>query len=191
MSGRANVRTDALGRALRRAAERECERHAPGLRDAVLAQIATPELARSTPRKEWRAAASLAALFVVGALAFSAWRAARGELARPAARDELAWRAACGELDQRAERGTGRDPELAVPRVAPLHEALVAQAAPRVPDAERGVPRGRDFLARTLPESRALDAALRGELAGLGRDTLAGARFVLERARLGPPARGS
>jgi hypothetical protein len=42
-----------------------------------------------------------------------------------------------------------------------------------------------------LPESRALDVALRGELAGLGRDTLAGARFLFERARLGPPPRGS
>jgi len=173
VSGAPRGRTDALGRALRRAAERECARRTPGLRERVLASLAEPEALPSKPHASWRVAASVAALFTVGALALFAWRAARAE-----------W-------DWSAARGTERDPELAVPRVAPQGEVASAHGALRTRESSANAPRERTFLARTLPESRALDVALRGELAGLGRDTLAGARFLFERARLGPPPRGS
>lgn len=181
-----SLRASALDRALRRAAVRECEKHAPGLRDVVLEAIRAPERAHVRRFTTWKLAASVAALFTLAALGVFAARIVREESAATAARD--AW-------DGTAARGMGRDPELAVPRALP-HAASVANSSSGVVPAIAGPvgaprPASRDLLARTLPESRALDTALRGELAELGRDTLALARFVFESARLGPPPSGS
>lgn len=181
-----SLRASALDRALRRAAVRECEKHAPGLRDVVLEAIRAPERAHVRRFTTWKLAASVAALFTLAALGVFAARIVREESAATAARD--AW-------DGTAARGMGRDPELAVPRALP-HAASVANSSRGVVPASAGPvgaprPASRDLLARTLPESRALDTALRGELAELGRDTLALARFVFESARLGPPPSGS
>lgn len=181
-----SLRASALDRALRRAAVRECEKHAPGLRDVVLEAIRAPERAHVRRFTTWKLAASVAALFTLAALGVFAARIVREESAATAARD--AW-------DGTAARGMGRDPELAVPRALP-HAASVANSSRGVVPAIAGPvgaprPASRDLLARTLPESRALDTALRGELAELGRDTLALARFVFESARLGPPPSGS
>lgn len=181
-----SLRASALDRVLRRAAVRECEKHAPGLRDVVLEAIRAPERAQVRRFTTWKLAASVAALFTLAALGVFAARIVREESAATAARD--AW-------DGTAARGMGRDPELAVPRALP-HAASVANSSSGVVPAIAGPvgaprPASRDLLARTLPESRALDTALRGELAELGRDTLALARFVFESARLGPPPSGS
>lgn len=181
-----SLRASALDRALRRAAVRECEKHAPGLRDVVLEAIRAPERAQVRRFTTWKLAASVAALFTLAALGVFAARIVREESAATAARD--VW-------DGTAARGMGRDPELAVPRALP-HAASVANSSRGVVPASAGPvgaprPASRDLLARTLPESRALDTALRGELAELGRDTLALARFVFESARLGPPPSGS
>lgn len=181
-----SLRASALDRVLRRAAVRECEKHAPGLRDVVLEAIRAPERAHVRRFTTWKLAASVAALFTLAALGVFAARIVREESAATAARD--AW-------DGTAARGMGRDPELAVPRALP-HAASVANSSSGVVPAIAGPvgaprPASRDLLARTLPESRALDTALRGELAELGRDTLALARFVFESARLGPPPSGS
>lgn len=181
-----SLRASALDRVLRRAAVRECEKHAPGLRDVVLEAIRAPERAQVRRFTTWKLAASVAALFTLAALGVFAARIVREESAATAARD--AW-------DGTAARGMGRDPELAVPRALP-HAASVANSSRGVVPASAGPvgaprPASRDLLARTLPESRALDTALRGELAELGRDTLALARFVFESARLGPPPSGS
>lgn len=181
-----SLRASALDRALRRAAVRECEKHAPGLRDVVLEAIRAPERAHVRRFTTWKLAASVAALFTLAALGVFAARIVREESAATAARD--VW-------DGTAARGMGRDPELAVPRALP-HAASVANSSSGVVPAIAGPvgaprPASRDLLARTLPESRALDTALRGELAELGRDTLALARFVFESARLGPPPSGS
>lgn len=199
-----SLRASALDRALRRAAVRECERHAPGLRDAVLEAIRAPERAQVRRFTTWKLAASVAALFTLAALGVFAARIVRDESAATAARDardatavreESAATAARDVWDGTAARGMGRDPELAVPRALP-HAASVANSSRGVVPAIAGPvgaprPASRDLLARTLPESRALDTALRGELAELGRDTLALARFVFESARLGPPPSGS
>lgn len=190
-----SLRASALDRVLRRAAVRECEKHAPGLRDVVLEAIRAPERAQVRRFTTWKLAASVAALFTLAALGVFAARIVREESAATAARDVWDGTAARGVWDGTAARGMGRDPELAVPRALP-HAASVANSSSGVVPAIAGPvgaprPASRDLLARTLPESRALDTALRGELAELGRDTLALARFVFESARLGPPPSGS